>query len=360
MDTSILGQCPDVDMPESFDAWIQSLATPENIVEAEYCMDFRSYDGMMKAHDWALTKHVPGMLLSAREMDPGIWISRNVRLHPLARLVPPVYIGEDCRVESGVNLGPGVVVGSRSIIDAGTVAENAVIFPGTYVGEALELKDAIIDRNCLVNVRLESGTLIRDSFILYSAEGARVKNGVYRFMERVVAAILLITLWPLPLVLSVLAFMRGGKWQAFDAVSTPAEQHASLWRTFSIHHIVISPTDAPSSCGHLFRVCGWFIPGLLRVVLGDLSLVGMPARGRKELFALSESWRNMCLSTKSGLISEAEVAGAGDSLDLQYTADAFYATRAGFRHDIRLFVKYLMGAGRSLPGPAEEGMNRDQ
>ena len=87
----------------------------------------------------------------------------------------------------------------------------------------------------------------------------------------------------------------------------------------------------------------------MRVILGNLSLVGMPVRDRKALVALDKGWRSLCLSSKTGLITEAEVAGAGDKRDLQYTADAFYSARTGFRHDLRLFFQYLLGAGRTLP-----------
>ncbi len=85
----------------------------------------------------------------------------------------------------------------------------------------------------------------------------------------------------------------------------------------------------------------------------------MPVRDRKELLALDDGWRSLCLSSKTGLVTEAEVAGAGSNPDLQYTADAFYAARAGFRHDLKLFLQYLLGAGRTLPGSNGEETHHD-
>ena len=366
LDTDKIAQCPDVENVDALGEWVGRVAMKKHKIEVEHCLDMRTFAGVMDAHARVLAKTVPGIMLSAREADPGVWISRNVRLHPAARLTAPVYIGEDCRVESGVSLGPGVVVGARSIIDARTVAENTVVFPGTYVGEALELQDVIIDRNCLINVRLDSGATVTDSFILGAATGVRVGDSLTLLAERAVALALFLVFWPLPLFALLLAAARGGGWRTLNAVRTPAEQNPASWATFRMGYVAFSRDAGPLSGGRLARVCGWFVPGLVKVVSGKLSLVGMPVRDRKGLVTLDDGWRSLCLSSKSGLITEAEVVGAGDNRDSRYTADAFYAARAGFRHDLSLFCQYLMGAGRTLPAsppvqddPSKTTMKKD-
>ncbi len=352
---ALLDQCPETDEPDVLAAWIKRQTRPQNRIEVEECLNIRSFGGVMEAHALALAKRAPGMMFAARESDPGIWISRNVRLHPAARLVPPVYIGEDCRVESGVSLGPNVVVGARSIIDARTVAENTVVFPGTYVGEALELQDVIVDRNCLVNVRLDSGATVTDSFILGAAGSVRVGDWLHRLAERVVALALLLVLWPLPLIALAVATARGGGWRVLDGVRMPTEPSPASWTSIPLGYVACSADATGGSCGRLARICGWFVPGLVWVILGDLSLVGMPVRDREGLLALDDGWRSLCLSSKAGLITEAEVAGAGGSRDLQFTADAFYATRAGLRHDVLLFGQYILGAGGKLSATTTGG-----
>ncbi len=354
LDTGKLAKSPEIESSDAFDAWVGRVVMKKNKIEAEHCLDMRSFAGILDAHNRALSKTVPGLMFSAREADPGLWISRNVRLHPAARLTAPVYIGEDCRVESGVNLGPGVVVGARSIIDARTVAENTVVFPGTYVGEALELQDVIIDRNCLVNVRLDSGATVADSFILGAASGVRVGDWLHRLAERIAALVLLLLLWPLGLIALAVAVARGGGVRTLLAVRTPAEQQPASWTTFPQWYIATSPDTDSAAGGRLARICGWFVPGLLRVILGGVSLVGMPVRGKKELLCLDEGWRTLCLSSKLGLITEAEIAGVADNPDLHYTADAFYAARPGVAHDLYLLAQYFLGAGRTLPGAEGE------
>ena len=42
------------------------------------------------SHRKFLGKTAPGLLLSCREAEPGVWLSRNVQLHPSVRFFPPV------------------------------------------------------------------------------------------------------------------------------------------------------------------------------------------------------------------------------------------------------------------------------
>src|SRR5262249_29251512 len=46
-----------------------------------------TFPDLLEAHQAVLTKAFPGLMLSGREADPGIWLARNVSLHPTAELV---------------------------------------------------------------------------------------------------------------------------------------------------------------------------------------------------------------------------------------------------------------------------------
>src|SRR5262249_913820 len=65
-----------------------------------------TFDDLFASHRAVLGKTVDGLMLGCREADPGIWLSRNVKLHPTARFEPPVFVGENCDVGPGVMLGP--------------------------------------------------------------------------------------------------------------------------------------------------------------------------------------------------------------------------------------------------------------
>ena len=104
---------------------------------------------------FALTLHVLGegrkprpdafwpVQVHARELRPGVWLSRGVRVHPTAVLHEPVLLGQDVEVGEGAVVGPGVVVGDFSIIGARSqlsncaIEANSMMRPGTVVDGAI-------------------------------------------------------------------------------------------------------------------------------------------------------------------------------------------------------------------------------
>jgi hypothetical protein len=81
---------------------------------------------------------------NAERAEGDIRLSRNVMLHPSARLVPPVFIGENSEVEAGARVGPNVVISSDCVIDRYSSLRNSVVLGSTYVGERKELDGALV------------------------------------------------------------------------------------------------------------------------------------------------------------------------------------------------------------------------
>ncbi len=169
-------------------------------------LNFNSFEGLLQANRQVMEGEGEGFLLSGRQTDPGIWISRNVSLHPMARLEPPVYIGENCRIGMGVKLGPNAVLDSDCVLDKGCTVENSLILPGSYVGQALELADVIVDRNRLVNVRVGAAVTITDDFILGSLKENRFRKWFAAAASRLTAALLLVVFSPVILLTAL--FLR--------------------------------------------------------------------------------------------------------------------------------------------------------
>jgi hypothetical protein len=97
------------------------------------------------------------------------------------------------------------------------------------------------------------------------------------------------------------------------------------------------------------RVAGWrtflrqFLPGLFAVARGRISLVGLPPRTLEEIRRLSPDWRALYLQGGAGLITEAHLAIADPSDETQrYLADAYYAVRRSFPHNLKLAVQYFL------------------
>lgn len=114
----------------------------------------RTYSDLIEAHARVLQNQHTGLLLTGREIAPGIRISRNVTIHRTTRLAQPVFVGPNCHISEHCHIGPGAFIGSDCIIENRTVVENSVVCAGTYVGEGLDLRQVYIDRGRLVNARL--------------------------------------------------------------------------------------------------------------------------------------------------------------------------------------------------------------
>jgi lipopolysaccharide/colanic/teichoic acid biosynthesis glycosyltransferase len=288
----------------------------------------------------ALEKRFPGLLFYGREVQEGVWISRNVTLHPTVNLVPPVYLGENSRIGAGVRLGPNVVVVRDCMLDAGSTVENSTILPGSYVGQALELDHVIIERNRLTNVRAGGEVIVRDDFILSGITHTSFQSLLTSLLSRTAALILFFLTWPIVLLTAIALrlFRPGPVVHPVDAVQLPAGESRYEWKTFELNSFA-SPESGRSALGHLFLR---FLPGLINVLRGQLHLVGVAPRRPEEVLALPADWRTLYLQSQPGLITEAfALHGAEATADEVYSSEAFYSVAAGPRHDANILLRYL-------------------
>jgi lipopolysaccharide/colanic/teichoic acid biosynthesis glycosyltransferase len=322
-------------------------------VEVSRPLDVRTFGELLDAHGSVLAKKASGLFLSCREADPGVWLSRNVRLHPSVQFFPPVFVGENCDIGPGVKLGPYAVLGKDCMVDGHCTVANSVIFPNSYVGEGLDLAEVIVDRNRLISIRHGEAVAISDNFILGSMTERPLTQGFARALARVTALAILIVVSPilLAIILGLKLFRRGPLVYRKTVIRLPAAAEEEARKSFTI------PSMSPLKDGlgawerDLCSLRGLglrFLPALISVVRGDLALVGVPPRSREEIQQLPHDWRMLYLRSKAGLVTEASVRFAADLTDDDlYAADAFYVASAGWSYDVKLLIRYL---ARSLFG----------
>jgi len=101
-------------------------------------LDLRRFETFLDAQHRILTNSPVTAYLPAREVEPGVWIGRNVMIHPTAQLTPPLFIGEIPHRQRRENC-PNAVVGHDTIIDQHTHIVDSAVMNGSYCGEHLEL-----------------------------------------------------------------------------------------------------------------------------------------------------------------------------------------------------------------------------
>jgi mannose-1-phosphate guanylyltransferase len=320
--------------------------------EGEWCevgrpLCVQTYRDVIAAHRAVLEGEFPGLLVAAREKSRRGWFARNAKVHPTARVFPPVYVGENSIVGAGVQLGPQATVGRDCVLDANCRVANAVVLPDSYVGQSLDLSDVIVARDMLIDGWAGTALTVRHSAVLADLAAPWHKAAVFA-LERASALALLGLASPVLLAVALWLRMRrrGPVLHRRLAVRLPAPADPAAWRTFMLWSFTPSkgelgsPEGGPpcSVGGLLLRV----MPALVNVARGDLGLVGLPARTPEEIQALPADWREVYLSGRAGVVTEAAVRCAErPTPDELYAAEALHVRLGSGRRKLAALVGYF-------------------
>src|SRR3546814_14327216 len=81
-------------------------------------------------------------------MGHGVHIGEGAEIHPDAIVEGPAILGENCRIEAGVRLGPYTVLGTTVRVRANADLERVVVHDNSYLGEGVRLRGATTGRSC--------------------------------------------------------------------------------------------------------------------------------------------------------------------------------------------------------------------
>jgi len=333
------------------EALAQSGAVERRLTTA---LTIRDATTLLAATRTLLDLGIPHLMHAARKVEDGVWLSRNVGIHPTARITPPVYIDEGCRIGKQAAIGPHAVLGKGCVVDDKARIRDSVVLPWSYIGKKLSLESSVVDKNCVVNTTIGSELTVTDAFII----GNLAENGIRRHLARLgsrITGTLLLALFA-PLLLSTLGFLslfrRGPCRPHLNVVCLPALADETHWRTFPFATCEAKGPDPISweaRWWHFFLV---FLPGLIAVARGRLRLVGLGPRTAEAMRALPTDWRSITLTGKGGLITEAMLHfGPCPDKDELYAAETVYTVSSGFRYDLKLLLKYVGQLFGIVPRP---------
>jgi NDP-sugar pyrophosphorylase family protein len=335
--------------PEDFSSidpdWVERdlaahlLTLPANHV-VERGLDTGTFGALLASQQMVLSKQFAPLFLTGREIEPGVWLSRNVSLHPTAKVTAPVFIGEDCRIGPDVQVGPHAVIGRGCILGRACVVTRALIFPENYVGADLELDNVVVDRNRIL--RGEGTAIETDAFLLGSLSGGRPNGRAVRLVSRLVALALLVVTAPVLFLTALwLRLTRPGPVLLRKEAVVIPEPAGARRRTCVL--LSFSPSASAADGPGVRNILLDLLPALVSIVRGEMSFVGVRPRSAEEVEKLSPEWRSLYLSCKAGLITEENVGGSCSD-DERYAAEAYYAAAGDWRYDLRLVCSYLRRA----------------
>lgn len=281
-------------------------------------------------------------IYDGQQYAPGVWVGHNPIIHPSVKIVPPLYIGNGCRIGRNVELGPGVIIGDNVILDDEATVKESVILSNTYVGQLVNIDQRLVSQNKLVDVTTNKAIALVDRFLLTENSPTAASDIVRRNLDAAAAALLIILLLPLWLLLGLGTFLANGRllthaqvtgtrpWSANKA----AGQHEFDMPIFATHN----------QQGQLTGWGRWLrrwelhrLPALFSVFLGDLAMVGVMPLASAEAANVQEAWQTRRYESPMGFTGLWFVQCAPNaSLDEILITDAFYVSTHTWREDWRL------------------------
>ena len=142
-----------------------------------YWEDVGTTEAYLRAHADVLDGRVE-VEISGFSLGEGVWLGEGSEVHPDARLVAPVVIGPNCRIEAGAELRPYTVLGTDVVVRADALLERTVCHDHVFVGRGVHSRGAVIGRSTDLrpHARLEEGVVIGDE--CFVGENAVVNPGV--------------------------------------------------------------------------------------------------------------------------------------------------------------------------------------
>jgi NDP-sugar pyrophosphorylase family protein len=299
-------------------------------IPAKAFLSCRNFPELIAGNQMLISSEMPEALFptTAKNVESGIWISRAVVIEPGAALIPPLFIGENCHIKSGSVIGPQTIIENHSIIDSGSHVEKSLVCQNTYVGEGLEIKQCIVDRNSLINMELKTQLTIHEQFILSGTAPPPFHVFVTAFFERSLALVFIIIL--LPIYLLMLATCSKKYTQVLQL---PASHDQSKWQSVTL------TTFHPKNT--FFRFFHR-LPLLIDVINGKLHFVGVAPRTIKNVEGLPHDWKSLYLKSKIGLVTLARIDyGDNATVDEQYASEVFYSVHMGGWFDFKQILRWM-------------------
>jgi len=282
--------------------------------------------------------------ITGKKMASGIWIGRNSVIHPSARLLPPLLLGENIRIGRDVEIGPEVVVGDNVIIADEATLHNSTILDHSYVGQLVSVEDRLINKTLVIDLETSEHIRVSDRFLLGETPHSLEMNVFQRIFDITLALSIALLLSPLFLCISIVLFLSGGKiFQTTPCFKSKLGDHTisdNQERTnFDLFHFRTRKNN-----GHYNLMGRWLeqlelnrLPEIFNIILGDLKLVGVKPLTADEANRITEDWQRRHNDYFPGLTGLWYLhAERGSGLDEILVADVYYVATRTLKLDLKI------------------------
>lgn len=294
----------------------------------------------------------PGIIIPGIQLQPGVWVGKNISASSNVAFEAPLVIGDYCRIGKGVTLGKETIIGHDVMIDVGVNLHHAVILSKTYVGSQTVIHDAIIQGNLMVDLKKDTFVAIEDKLAALEIDRPKTGFKFYLFINKSGALLLYVLLSPLLLVLFFLLIV-GLKFPLITRVKRIAPDLRELasgklrLRIFDLVYLgpadltkqpVSHNPDPLTTLPHIIARIG----NLTNVINGDVLLVGNRPMDPEIAFSITEEYRRTRLKCQGGVISILDTNEVDEGTEEeQVISEGYYAVNRNFWMDMSVLMRGL-------------------
>ena len=282
----------------------------------------------------AAAGRLPGLLIPGRQIALGLTQGRNTEAYPQNLKHGIALIGSNCHLHPSVELNGEVVIGDNVIIDSRVTITSSVILPHSYIGELVELRNAIVRGNDLIRVDNLAVLKISDTFLMADLKTTNVFNsGLDTLLNRIAGAVLLLLSLPLWLPAIALAVLQ-----------TPAQPY----RTTRLRGNKIElnefgmPQRTEFAAGEFQTSVPVlrYLPRILAIFSGDIAFFGALPVSLDVASRRQEDWEKLADQLPAGLLGPTQLnLGADASEEEIVMSDSFYAANISFKANARFCLQ---------------------
>ncbi len=155
-------------------------------IAAGYWSDIGSLEQYRQTH-FDLLDGLVDVPLNVRMVEDGIWIGENTTIHHDVQFSQrPVFIGDNCHIDKGVELGEYTVIGNNNTIRTKASIKRSILWDYNYLDQYVELRGAILCHHGRIqsNSSVFEGAVIGDDCFL--GNRVMVKPKVKLWPEKIV------------------------------------------------------------------------------------------------------------------------------------------------------------------------------
>lgn len=306
----------------------------------------------------------------------GIYTADTARVHPQAKLHPPVYIGPGVHIEADTEIGPYACLEAQSFVARGSRLKNCQLLPYTRLTPGGHWHDGLLfphgftPFNEAPNPSMEAHA----SEYLDSTWQEPFKERFHTGLDQFLAAILLLMVAPLWLVIITLIKLDSPGPAFFTQLRSgrdprPYRLGAPRGKVFACYKFRTMVTDAEGQVqalraqnhygeGAFFKLSqdpritrvGAFLrktsldelPQLINVLKGEMRLVGNRPLPLYEAAALQEDWQRTRFLAPAGITGLWQISGRSDLSEKErLVLDSYYSVTRTFWGDWMILLRTL-------------------